>query len=133
MPRVRSSLSLLAIAAAFGLASCKPAEQDARVGAPLVRVASVKPAGAADRSFTGIVSARVQSDLGFRVPGKIVERLVHTGQNVPSGQVLMKIDRTDLAHAITAQAGAVAAARARQIQTAADEARYRALVKTGAA
>ena len=133
MPRVRSSLSVLAIAAAFGLAGCEPAEQDARVGAPLVRVTAVKPAGAADRSFTGIVSARVQSDLGFRVPGKIVERLVDTGQTVRSGQMLMKIDRTDLAHAITAQAGAVAAARARQIQTAADEARYRELIKTGAA
>ncbi|GGF21551.1 secretion protein HylD [Aliidongia dinghuensis] len=124
---------MLAVAAVFGLAGCKPADEDARVGAPLVRVAAVKPASAADRSFTGTVSARVQSDLGFRVSGKVVERVVDTGQTVRSGQVLMKIDRTDLAHAIAAQAGAVAAARARQIQTAADEARYRELAKTGAA
>lgn len=133
MPRVHSSLSVLAMAAAIGLAGCKPSEPDARVGAPLVRVTAVKPAGAADRSFTGTVSARVQSDLGFRVPGKIVERLVDTGQTVRSGQALMKIDRTDLAHAITAQTGAVAAAKAREIQAVADEARYRNLIKTGAA
>jgi RND family efflux transporter MFP subunit len=124
---------VLTIAAAVGLAGCKPVEQDARVGAPIVRITSVKPAGAADRGFTGIVSARVQSDLGFRVPGKIVERLVDTGQTVRSGQILMKIDRTDLTHAITAQTGAVAAAKARAIQTAADEARYRELIKSGAA
>ena len=40
---------------------------------------------------------RVQSNLGFRVPGKVVERLVDTGQTVHAGQPLMRIDRTDLA------------------------------------
>ena len=132
MPRVYSGFSALAAIAVIGIAGCKPAEPDARVGTPLVRVVSVKPAGSATRSFTGIVSARVQSNLGFRVPGKIVERLIDTGETVRSGQVLMKIDRTDLAHAITAQTGAVAAARARQVQAVADEARYRDLVKSGA-
>ena len=44
----------------------------------------------------------------------------------------MRIDRTEYAHAITAQIGNVAAAKARVIQTAADEARYRGLVATGA-
>jgi RND family efflux transporter MFP subunit len=44
----------------------------------------------------------------------------------------MRIDRTDYAHAITAQIGNVAAARARLIQAAADEARFRDLVSSGA-
>jgi RND family efflux transporter MFP subunit len=85
-----------------------------------------------DRSFTGIVSARVQSDLGFRVAGKIVERLVDTGQAVRRGQPLMRIDRTDLTLATVAQTGVVEAARAKAIQTAADERRYRDLVSAGA-
>ncbi|WP_232522352.1 efflux RND transporter periplasmic adaptor subunit [Marinimicrobium alkaliphilum] len=86
----------------------------------------------AERSFTGIVAARVQSDLGFRVPGKIQERLVDTGQAVERGQPLMRIDPTDLVLAARAHEQAVAAARARVRQTTEDEARYRDLVSRGA-
>src|SRR5258708_28112546 len=44
----------------------------------------------------------------------------------------MRIDITDYAHAITTQAENVAAVKARAEQAAADEARYRGLVSTGA-
>ena len=64
------------------------------------------------KSTTGIIGARVQSNLGFRVPGKIVERLVDAGQQVKAGQPLMQIDETDLRLALTAKRNAVAAARA---------------------
>ena len=121
-------------AAAAYLSGCAShANNDPRIEAPLVQVATVRPANGMNRAFTGVVTARVQSDLGFRVPGKITERLVDTGEIVHTGQLLMRIDRTDYAHAITAQIGTVAAARARADQTAADEARYRGLVATGAA
>jgi RND family efflux transporter MFP subunit len=79
-----------------------------------------------------MITARVQSSLTFRVPGKIVERLVDTGQEVRQGQPLMRIDRTDYAHAVAVQVGNVAAARARLTQAAADEERYRQLVSSGA-
>ena len=49
-----------------------------------------------ERGFTGVIAARVQSNLGFRVAGKIVERLVNAGQQVKAGQPLMRIDETDL-------------------------------------
>ncbi|HBN6246054.1 TPA: biotin/lipoyl-binding protein, partial [Clostridioides difficile] len=68
------------------------------------------------RSFTGTIAARVQSNLGFRVPGKIVERLVDVGQQVKVGQPLMRIDDTDLRLALTAKRNAVVAARAVFIQ-----------------
>lgn len=116
----------------LSLAACGNAEADPRTGPQLVRVATAGAAGQTIRSFTGIVSARVQSDLGFRVAGKIVERLVDTGQAVRRGQPLMRIDRTDLALATASQMGLVEAARARAIQTAADELRYRDLVSAGA-
>jgi RND family efflux transporter MFP subunit len=74
----------------------------------------------------------VQSDLGFRVAGKVLERLVDTGQAVKRGQALMRIDPVDLKLAAHAQQEAVAAARARAQQTAQDEARYRDLRGTGA-
>lgn len=105
---------------------------DPRTEAPLVRVATVENASVASRAFTGTVAARIESDLGFRVSGKVLERLVDTGQTVTRGQVLMRIDPVDLKLAAHAQQEAVAAARARAQQTAQDETRYRELLGTGA-
>ena len=84
-----------------------------------------------ERGFTGIIGARVQSNLGFRVTGKIVERLVNVGQQVKAGQPLMRIDATDLRLALTAKRNAVAAARASVVQTDADKRRYDKLVGNG--
>jgi multidrug efflux pump subunit AcrA (membrane-fusion protein) len=63
---------------------------------PLVRTVVVEVAGQSSRSFTGTIAARVESDLGFRVSGKLLERLVEAGQSVKRGQVLMRIDPADL-------------------------------------
>ncbi|WP_332304408.1 efflux RND transporter periplasmic adaptor subunit [Rhizobium sp. GR12] len=107
--------------------------KDPRTVSPLVRVAQAKKTETAERSFTGTVASRVQSNLGFRVPGKIVERLVDVGQQVRQGQALMRIDETDLQLALTAKRNAVTAARAGLVQAQADEKRYAALVKNGLA
>lgn len=127
--------ALVAVIALLSLAltACNGAVQtDPRTQAPLVRVATVQNAVSAPRSFTGIVAARVQSDLGFRVSGKVLERLVDIGQTVRRGQPLMRIDPTDLGLAVQAQEEGAAAIRARVRQTAEDEVRYRALLATGA-
>lgn len=105
---------------------------DPRSHAPLVRSAAVENSSKSSRSFTGTVAARVQSDLGFRVSGKVLERLVDTGQSVKRGQPLMRLDPIDLGLQARAQQEAVAAARALAKQTADDEARYRDLVAAGA-
>jgi RND family efflux transporter MFP subunit len=118
----------------FVLTACNDAtpSTDPRTQPPLVRIEAVESSVQSERSFTGIVAARVQSDLGFRVPGKVLERLVDAGQTVKRGQALMRIDPTDLRLALRAHEEAVAAARARAHQTAEDEARYRDLVAGGA-
>ena len=107
-------------------------QRDPRTQPPLVRAVSVVNAEGASRSFTGVVVARVQSDLGFRVSGKVLERLVDTGQSVKRGQPLMRLDPVDLALQAQAQVQAVAAAAARAKQTADDETRNRDLVAAGA-
>ena len=125
--------ALLAVCAALSLAACQREQHDdPRTGTPLVRAATVASSGQGERTFTGVVVARVQSNLGFRVAGKIVERLVDAGQAVRQGQALMRIDPADLALATRARDEAVGAARARARQTAADEQRYRDLVSAGA-
>lgn len=107
------------------------AVSDPRQDPPLVRLATAAPATGADRGFTGIVGARVQSNLGFRVAGKIVERLVNVGQQVKAGQPLMRIDETDLRLALTAKRNTAAAARATVVQLDADERRYARLLDKG--
>ncbi len=133
MLRRRVVTSLVLSVLPLALVACGgKAQPDPRTAIPLVRVATVGDASSAARSFSGTVAARVQSDLGFRVAGKVSERLVDAGQSVKRGQPLMRIDPVDLQLAARAQQDAVAAARARALQTAEDEARYRDLRGTGA-
>jgi RND family efflux transporter MFP subunit len=91
----------------------------------------VRSATSGERAFTGVVSAHVQSNLGFRVSGKITQRLVDPGQTVKAGQPLMKLDPADLQLTIVAQTNAINAAKATATQARADEARYRNLVAQG--
>lgn len=86
---------------------------DPRVKAPVVRTALVEDGRSTSRSFTGVVSARVESNLGFRVAGAVTQRLVDVGDTVRRGQPLMRIDATDLKLSADAQSEAVDAARAR--------------------
>jgi RND family efflux transporter MFP subunit len=133
MDRRRLVLSALISALPLALVACgEKAPSDPRTAPLLVRTVAIQEAAAGSRSFTGVVAARVQSDLGFRVSGKVLERLVETGQTVKRGQVLLRIDPVDLKLSARAQQEAAAAARARARQTADDEARYRDLRGTGA-
>ena len=133
MFRLRLATPAVVLALPLALTACgTKAPADPRTEAPLVRVAAVQGALPAMRSFTGIIAARVQSDLGFRVSGKVLQRLVDAGQSVKRGQPLMRIDPVDLKLAAQARQEAVAAARARAKQTVEDEARYADLRGTGA-
>jgi len=132
MPRYPSLASVLTITLMLVLAGCGTPEADPRTAPPLVRVAVAAPTASDGRYFTGVVSARVQSDIGFRVGGKVIERLVEVGQHVRRGQVLMRVDPTDLLLQTASQAQAVDAARALAERAAADEHRYRDLVAAGA-
>jgi RND family efflux transporter MFP subunit len=116
--------------AAIGLGTAG-GEADPRQGSQLVQIAIVKPAQSSERAFTGVISARVQSNLGFRVPGKVIERLVDAGENVHAGQPLMRLDQTDLDLALTAREKAAVSARAVAVQARADELRYRQLLASG--
>ncbi len=128
----QSLLRLTLVLLSLAVAGCGHSDNDPRTLPPLVRVATSGQAGGTTREFTGVVAARVQSDLAFRVGGKVVERLIQAGQTVRRGQALMRIDQTDLALARQAAMGSLEAARARAVQTSADERRYRDLVGAGA-
>ncbi len=127
--RVPAALCWLPLA----LAACgETPHPDPRTAPPLVRAAAVEGATPASRAFDGTVAARVQSDLSFRVGGKVLERLVDTGQTVERGHLLMRLDPADLVLAARAQEELVAAARARAQHTASDERRNQGLLAAGA-
>jgi multidrug efflux system membrane fusion protein len=120
-------LHLVSVVACAALAACsKPAEkvEDIR----LVRVVQLASSDVdVHAEFAGEVRARVQSQLAFRVGGKIVSRKVDVGTVVKRGQVLMQLDPLDLQ---LSQAQAMAALRS--VETSrdlaqADVQRYREL------
>jgi RND family efflux transporter MFP subunit len=82
--------------------------------------------------YTGTVRARIESDLGFRVSGKIIQRLVDPGQRVHQGDPLMRLDPTDLALAASVASQRLRAAEAQAERATADEVRLRGLISQGA-
>src|SRR5262249_45919172 len=48
------------------------------------------------REFVGVVRPRYETDLGFRVAGKIVTRIVNVGDRVAVGDVVARLDPEDL-------------------------------------
>ena len=124
--------AILALAS-LAVGCSHPTSSDPRTDPPLVRTSIVgSKASSPTRSFTGTVGARVQSDLSFRVPGKVLERLVSSGQQVRRGQPLMRLDDVDLRLALSAQEADVAAAAAHARQATDDEMRDRKLAADGA-
>ncbi|CAN7474416.1 efflux RND transporter periplasmic adaptor subunit [Neorhizobium tomejilense] len=88
----------LVVAAAFGaLTACS---EEKKAEAPeVVRPVKVTEVAAADNGrklqYSGSVKARTEMNLGFRVAGKITERLVDVGERVRPGDVLAKLDAVD--------------------------------------
>jgi RND family efflux transporter MFP subunit len=140
-------------ALALGLAGCDGSVTAQHAAAPrpvlveTVRYTSEVP----NRSFVGTIRPRIESDMGFRVAGKVSKRLVEVGALVETWQPLATLDEADLrlqaeqaeaefsaSTGVLAQAGA-AEARAKdlrlkgwstdaqldQARAAADEARAR--------
>ena len=103
-PSIGSRLSSLAMvsALALALAACTDgnARTDAKTGEGEPRAVRVETVvfrpQLRERAFVGTVRPRIESDLGFRVAGKISERLVQQGQRVEKGQALARIDAVDL-------------------------------------
>ena len=80
-----------------------------------VKVAVVEAAGSSRTlSYSGVVRPRIESAVGFRVAGKIVERSVNVGDRLEIDQVIARLDETDLKLAENSSKAAVASARSRR-------------------
>lgn len=84
-----------------------------------------------ERRFTGVVVARYETPVGFRIGGKIVARSVEVGQAVKAGDPLFALDPADLRAALAAAEATRAAATAQEAQAAAEERRQARLLEQG--
>ncbi len=105
----------LLLAAAAALGACEKPPAAPAVPRPVL-VHRAAAAAAAPADYAGDIRARFETDLGFRIGGKIVARLVDVGATVRAGQVLARLDPADLAlQAAQAEANrALAEAEARR-------------------
>ena len=122
---------VFAVTAALALAACSRPE------APQEPIRSVKlitvsaSAVGAQNEYAGDVRARVESRLGFRVGGKLLQRPAEVGQRVKAGQLLAQLDANDLALASQAAQAQVSAAQTQRNLAAADLKRFTDLKAQG--
>ena len=100
----------LLLAAAVVLAACgpKPVTQDPV--RPVITQRVVAGAAASRDVYSGEIRARYETDLGFRVGGKLVSRAVDAGARVTRGQVLARLDPEDAKLAAQGSAAQLASA-----------------------
>lgn len=131
MRMTRTSLSLAAVAG--GLLLLAGCDRAAPAPEPIrpVRVATVAPEVYESRSsYTGEIRARYETNMAFRVGGKIVARYVEIGSEVKKGALLARLDVEDT-RLVTQNARAqLSAAQANFNQAQTELNRYRKLFES---
>lgn len=100
------------------IAGCTEEKVEAKQVIRPVKVVEIAQASSIrELQYSGSVKSRTEMNLGFRVAGKITERLVNVGDLVKPGDVLSRIDTTDYKLAVTS-AEANLAATQKAVETA---------------
>src|SRR6476469_1444834 len=128
-PRLFNVLTVLPVLA---LAACDPMTAQPTVPTRPVLVTNAHyESHVSERSFVGTVRPRIESDLGFRVAGKVAKRLIEVGTLVEAGQPLALLDEADLTLQAEQAAAELSAANGVVSQTTAAEARAKELRQKG--
>ncbi|HMN82910.1 MAG TPA: efflux RND transporter periplasmic adaptor subunit [Burkholderiaceae bacterium] len=124
----RRFLPLLGLPVALALAGCGK-EPPPKVEPPRpVRSIVVTPSPVATvLTLPAEIRPRIEARYGFRVGGKIAQRMVSVGDRVVPGQVLARLDPQDLAPAVAAARAALEAARTDERLAATELARLKDL------
>ena len=115
----------------LAMAGCRKSAAPVNEARPVHTVQVTLAPDDQESSYTGDVRARWESALGFRVPGKIVSRLVDVGAPVRKGDLLAKLDPEDQRLGAEAVRQQLVAARSDFEQAKADLARYKDLFSKG--
>ena len=126
---MRFSFPLSLVVAALVVAGCAKEAPPPEVVRPVQLAPVVIGAMAETSVFAGEVKPRHETDLAFRIGGKIVERRADVGAAVKKGQVLARLDPADVALQAQAAEAAVAAARTESDFARAELERYQNLYR----
>ncbi len=83
------------------------------------------------RAYPGTIRPRREADIALRAGGRIIARDVDVGTKVQAGEVLLRLDPTDLGLTVRAAEADLAGARAQSEQAQADAARSHSLLAKG--
>jgi RND family efflux transporter MFP subunit len=116
---------------AAGLAGCDDAKPEATPPRP-VRVMTIRGEVAGETvALTGQVRAKDQANLGFRIDGRVIERLANVGDTLRAGQVIARLAPQNEENGRRSAEAALAAAEAQLTQTRLTVGRQRELAKDG--
>ncbi|WP_174875371.1 efflux RND transporter periplasmic adaptor subunit [Vogesella oryzae] len=118
----------LAGLALLSLAGCKQEVTAVEEIRPVRYVIAGSNAASDSKQFSGEIRARQESQLAFRIAGKVIAKRVNAGDQVKKGQVLALLDASDYRLDTAAKQATLAAARADLAQQQADLKRYRELL-----
>lgn len=114
VPRLIALIALGAL-----LAGCSEEKAETKDFVRPVKVVEIARTSEARRlDYAGAVRARTEMNLGFRVGGKITERLVDIGDRVEPGDLLARLDPTDYELSVKSAEANLQAAE-KQVQTTA--------------
>lgn len=122
----------LLIVSAVLLAGCQPEAEKAEPEVRPVRTVTVaKQAAAVPVVLTGRIEAEDEARLAFRVSGRMIERVVSTGDRVAAGQLVGRLEPQDQLNALRAAEANLAAARGQAAEAENEFQRQRQLEERG--
>ena len=129
---LRAAAGWLLLSAVVTLSAChKKAEATAPEVRPVRTITvAVQPAGETV-ALTGHIEAENEAALGFRISGRMVERLVNVGDRVKAGQLLAKLDPQDEQNGLRSAQANLAAAQGQLTQARNNFERQRRLLERG--
>lgn len=132
--RQSSKIGALLAIAGFGLfaAACDRKEEHAEAPVRPVRVITVTEQQAGETvSLSGVVEAKTEVDLAFRIGGRMVNRFVSVGDRVEAGKLIAQLDSQDEENAVRAAAASLSAAEGKVFEAEQNYDRQRQLLSRG--
>jgi RND family efflux transporter MFP subunit len=114
----RATAAGILLLGAVALSACTEQKAETK---PVIRAVKVVEIGRTSNTreleYSGVIKSRTEMNLGFRVAGKMTERLVDVGDRVKPGDVVARIDPTDYKLAVDSAAASLLAAE-KAVETA---------------
>jgi RND family efflux transporter MFP subunit len=127
---MRASTILLALPLLAAVAGCKP-EIVQTQPRPIRSIMAIAKPVQDGRQAIGEVKPRYESDLSFRVAGKLLARLVDVGAAVRQGETLATLDTQDYQNRLRSAEADVSSAEAALVEAQGSEDRLARLLKNG--